>query len=71
MAQITVNEVLETFKGLSLPEKEFAVELLEKQIVAEKRKALVSRVKEARKNYKSGNVKKGTVKDLLKDLNSD
>ena len=71
MAQFTVNEVIETFKGLSLADKEVTVEILEKQVIAEKRKALSLRIKEARKNYKTGNVKSGTVKDLLKDLDSD
>ena len=71
MAHFTVNEVIETFKGLSLADKEVAVEILEKQVIAEKRKALSLRIKEVRKNYKTGNVKRGTVKDLLKDLDSD
>ncbi len=32
MAQFTVNEVIQTFKGLSLADKEVTVEILEKQV---------------------------------------
>lgn len=66
-----IGFVVNTFKELPFAEKEFALEILEKQMIEERRKLLANRVKEARANYRSRKVKEGTLKELLKDLNSD
>ena len=44
------------------------VELINKRIVEKRRAELVSEVGEAREAFKKGEVKRGTVEDLMKDL---
>ncbi|MBI5464818.1 MAG: hypothetical protein HY966_07710 [Ignavibacteriales bacterium] len=68
MENALVSSVLDTFKELPFADKECALEILEKQMVEERRKLLANRVSEARVNYRSGKVKKGSATDLLKDL---
>jgi hypothetical protein len=68
MEQITVSSVVNTFRNLPFPEKEYTLEILQKQMIEEKRVLFARRIKEARMNYKTGKVKKGSLKELLKDL---
>ena len=68
MEQITVNSVVNTFRNLPFPEKEYTLEILQKQMIEEKRILLVHRIREARINVKTGKVKRGSYKELLKDL---
>jgi len=71
MKTSNINRVLEDFNALLLPEKEYALEIIRKMTIEQKREALAKRIKQAESNYKKGKVKKGSVKDLLKDLDSD
>jgi len=68
MEQITVSSVVNTFRNLPFPEKEYTLEILQKQMTEEKRVLLAHRIKEAKMNFKTGKVKKGSLKELLKDL---
>jgi len=47
-------------------DKEYAIDVIKKQLVEAKRDAIAKRAKEAMANLKKGLVKKGTVKDLYK-----
>jgi len=66
-----VNEVIEGFMGLSYEDKEYAVEIVEKQLVEIKREKIAQRAKEAMANYRKGKVKAGNVKELYEDLEGD
>lgn len=68
---ITLNDVLKDFSLLPLPDKEYVVEIMEKQLIEAKREDIAKRAKKAMKNLKKGGVKKGTVEDLYKDIELD
>ncbi|OGW40729.1 MAG: hypothetical protein A2Y97_07570 [Nitrospirae bacterium RBG_13_39_12] len=63
--------MIEEFNLLPLDDKEFAAEIIKKQLIEAKRDAIAKRVKEVQANLKKGIVKRGTVKELYKDLESD
>ncbi len=71
MGRATVNKVIEDFDDLPLKEKEYVIEIMEKQFTEAKRAAIVKRAKEAKSNLKKGLVKRGTIKELYKDLELD
>jgi len=71
MEALKLNKFLESFGKLALDEKEYALEIISKQISDENRKKIVKRVKESKVNLKKGNVKKGSVEDLFNDLEND
>jgi hypothetical protein len=71
MGNVTLKKFIEDFKNLSIEEKEYALEIVKKQIIEEKRDVLAKRAKEANNNYRIGNIKTGDVKSLYKDLESD
>ena len=66
-----INEVVEGFMGLSYADKEYAVKIIEKQLVEIKREKIAQRAKEAMANYRKGKVKAGNVKELYEDLEGD
>jgi hypothetical protein len=62
MGNVTLKKFIEDFKNLSIEEKEYALEIVKKQIIEEKRDVLAKRAKEASNNYKIGDIKAGDVK---------
>ena len=71
MSGATITKLIEEFNLLPLDDKEFAAEIIKKQLIEAKRDAIAKRVKEVQVNLKKGIVKRGTVKELYKDLESD
>ncbi|MDI6777076.1 MAG: hypothetical protein QMD03_07545 [Syntrophales bacterium] len=71
MGSATINKLIEDFSYLKLDDKEYAIEIIEKQLIEAKRDAIAKRAKEAMADLRKGVVKKGTVKELYKDLEID
>ena len=71
MSGPAINKVIEDFGHLKLDDKEYALDIIAKQLVEAKREAIAKRAKEAILNLKKGVVKKGSVRDLYKDLECD
>ena len=71
MGTATLNKLIEDFNQLPLSEREYAADLIRKQLIEAKREAISKRAKEALANLKKGITKNGSVKDLYKDLGSD
>ena len=71
MDSTTLNKLIEDFSHLKLDDKEYAVEIIKKQLIEAKRDSIAKRAREAMANLKKGRIKKGTVKELYKDLESD
>jgi len=67
----TLNKIIEDFIHLPLDDKEYAVEVIRKQLIEAKRAAIAKRAKEAMANLRKGNSKIGDIKELYKDLESD
>ena len=70
MKVATINKIIEDFNHLPLDDKEYAVEVIGKQLIEAKRMAIAKRAKEAMVNMKKGNSRIGDVKELYKDLES-
>ena len=71
MSSATLNKLIEDFSLLAIDDKEYAIEVIKKQLVEAKREAIAKRAKEAMVNLKKGMVKRGGVKELYKDLESE
>lgn len=71
MGSASINKLIEDFDQLKLDDKEYALDVISKQLIEAKRDAITKRAKEALSNLKKGAIKRGTVKDLFKDLESD
>jgi len=71
MENSDVNKVIEEFGHLPLEDMEYVAEIIRKQLIDVKRRTLAARVKEAKDNYSKRLSKKGTLKDLMEDLEGD
>jgi len=71
MSSAVLNLLIENFNHLDLADKEYVLEIIKKQLIEAKREAIAKNVREAYLNLKKGLVKKGTVKELYKDLEGD
>jgi ribosomal protein S1 len=71
MSTTALNKLIEEFDHLPMDDKEYAVDVIKKQLAEAKRGAIARRAKEAMANLKKGAIRKGTVQDLHKDLEID
>lgn len=71
MVKTKIDKVIDNFSHLSLDDKEYVADILQKQLVEAKREAIAKRGKEALQNLKNRKVKTGTVEELYKDLEND
>ena len=68
MKATALDQLIEDFGRLPLDDREYAADLLKKQLVEAKREAIYRRARTTMANIKKGAFKSGTVKDLQKDL---
>ncbi|MGV8059876.1 MAG: hypothetical protein AB2L12_17935 [Smithellaceae bacterium] len=71
MGTATVNNLIEEFINLPLEDKEYATEVIKKQLIDAKREAIAKRAKTAMASFRKKTTKHGTVKDLYKDIEGD
>ncbi|MCH8319065.1 MAG: hypothetical protein IIA88_11330 [Bacteroidetes bacterium] len=62
---------MEDFSLLPLDDKQYVIDIIKKQLIEAKRDVIAERAKDTIENIKQGKVKKGTTKDLYKDLEND
>lgn len=68
MSAVTFQQALEMIESLSEEERKSLVEIVTRRLTEERREEIAHAVAEARKDYASGDVRRGTADDLLRDL---
>lgn len=70
-SQSHLDQILDEIASLSLDEQEMLLDILKKRHIEQKRLRIAREVKQAQREHKKGLTKRGTVEDLMKDLESD
>ena len=65
---LSFQDLIDAIESLPPDDQSMLVEIINKRIIEKRRTELVAEVKEAREAFNRGEVKRGTVKDLIKDL---
>ncbi len=65
---LSFQDLIDAIESLPLDDQSTLVEIINKRIIERWREELVAEVKEAREAFSRGEVKRGTVKDLRKNL---
>lgn len=65
---LSFQDLIDAVESLPLDDQSMLVELINKRITEKRRAELVAEVGEAREAFRKGEVKHGTVEDLIKDL---
>lgn len=68
---MTLQEMIKSFENLSEDEQESLLEILRKYRAEAKEKEILANFKELKEAIAAGTVKRGTVEDLIADLNED
>ncbi len=63
-----LQRVIEDVEALPIDDQMVLLEVIRKRLVEQRRAQLAAEVAEAREAYAAGEVKRGTVDDLLRDL---
>jgi len=67
MKTITFNDALEIVESLPEGQRESLIEIVKNRLVEERRDRLAQNIKEAREEYARGDIRKGTVDDLMRE----
>ncbi len=65
---LSFQDLIDVVESLPLDDQSMLVDIINKRIIEMPRAELVVEVRDARKAFSRGEVKRGTVKDLMKDL---
>ena len=65
---VTFQEVLDIVESLPEYQQEDLVDIIRRRLIEQRRERLADSIKEAREEYGRGEMKKGTVDDLMKEL---
>ncbi len=68
MKEVTFHEALEIIESFSEEQREALIEIVKRRLTEERRDHLAHCIKEAREEYKLGEVKRGTVDDLMREI---
>ncbi len=63
-----LQEILDTIEALTIEEQAILVEILMHRLHEHRRSQLIAEVKEARTAYQRGEAYRGTVEDLMREL---
>lgn len=64
---ITFQEAIEIIESLPEYQQEDLIDIIRHRLTEQRRQQLASNIKEARAEYARGEIKKGTVDDLIKE----
>ncbi|MGB5769668.1 MAG: hypothetical protein WBM32_07340 [Crocosphaera sp.] len=68
---MTLQEMIKSFESLSGDEQDLLLEMLHKYRAETREKEILTNFKELKEAMATGTAKRGTVKDLIADLNED
>ena len=70
MTQPNLDQILDSIASLSLDEQEILLTIIKQRHIERKREQILRDSRETMRAYKKGLAQKGTVEDLIKDLES-
>ena len=68
IASSRFQELIETIEALPVDDQESLIEIIRQRLIQRRRAQLATEVVEARNAYQRGEVRRGTVADLMEDL---
>jgi len=64
----TFDEALDIIESFSEEQRESIVEIVKRRLIEERREQLAQTIKESREEYARGEVRRGTVDDLIREI---
>ena len=64
------NEILDQIDNLSYVYQETLIDIVKKRLIENRRDEIANNTKKAHQEYKSGNVVRGYVEDIINELNN-
>jgi predicted DNA-binding protein (UPF0278 family) len=68
METVTFDKALEIIESFPEEQRESIIEIVKLRLAEERRERLAQTIKEAREEYNRGEVRRGTVDDLLREI---
>ena len=68
MKGVNFQEALEIIESFPQDQRESLIDIVKRRLLAERRNQLARSIEEAREELRRGEVKKGTVDDLMSEL---
>ena len=66
--KVTFQDVLNMIVSLPEEQQEDLIAIIRRRLIEHKREVLAERINEARKEYRLGKVRRGTVENLIKEI---
>lgn len=67
-ATLTLQQAIDTVEALPPDDQELLVDIVRQRLIQRRRSQLAAEIAEAREAFAEGDVRRGTVEDLMKEL---
>ena len=64
------NEILDQIDDLSYADQEMLIDIVKKRLIENRRDEIADNIRKAHQEYKSENVVRGSVEDIINELNN-
>lgn len=68
MKAVAFQEVLDIVESLPIEQQETIIEIVNHRLIEERRNLLAQNIQEAKEEFARGEIRKGTVDDLMKEV---
>lgn len=68
MKAVAFQEVLDIVESLPIEQRETIIEIVNHRLIEERRNLLAKSIQEAKEEFARGEIRKGTVDDLMKEI---
>ena len=65
-----LNEILDQIDDLPYADQEMLIDIVKKRLIENRRDQIADNIKKAHQEYKSGNAIRGSVEDIINELNN-
>ncbi len=65
---VTFQEAIDIIESLPEYQQESLIDILQRRLIEHRRELLAENIREAREEFRRGEVKKGTIEDLMREL---
>lgn len=68
IASCSFQELIEAIEALPVDDQELLIEIVHKHLIQQRRAELAAEIAESREAYRRGEVRRGSVADLMKNI---
>lgn len=69
--KVTFQDALDVIESLPISQQESLIDIVQRRLIEQRRDLIAKNIRKAKEEYRRGDVKKGSIDDLMRDLQNE